>query len=242
MALYVVTGPPASGKSTWVRNHAQSGDITIDFDALASVLTPSTDGIVGHDHPVHVKAVTRAARQAAIDTALGVSGACDVYVIHSTPSADTLAKYEQHGAEIITIDPGMDTVLARAKAERPHQMQAAVKRWYRENTGTQRDVARKIRSSHAWKVLASEFKDECQRHRNPDGTYGRHCHLCNQAIDYEAPARTPPAFEADHYQPVATRPDLAYMKSNLRPSHSKCNGSRGAKTAPDQGQWVQPAW
>ncbi|GAS97478.1 uncharacterized protein RMCC_4444, partial [Mycolicibacterium canariasense] len=123
MALYVVTGPPASGKSTWVRNHAQPGDITIDYDAIASVPTPRTDG-VGHDHPVHVKAVTKAARQAAIDTAIGVSGAVDVYVIHSTPSPGLLAKYDRLGAEVITIDPGMDTVLARAKAERPQQMQA----------------------------------------------------------------------------------------------------------------------
>lgn len=40
MTLYLVTGPPAAGKSTWVRKHATHGDITIDYDALATVLTP----------------------------------------------------------------------------------------------------------------------------------------------------------------------------------------------------------
>ncbi|WP_165683056.1 AAA family ATPase, partial [Mycobacteroides abscessus] len=41
MTLYLVTGPPAAGKSTWVRQHAKHGDITIDYDAIASVLTPA---------------------------------------------------------------------------------------------------------------------------------------------------------------------------------------------------------
>lgn len=36
---YVVTGPPDSGKSTWVRSQARDGDLVFDFDALASLMT-----------------------------------------------------------------------------------------------------------------------------------------------------------------------------------------------------------
>lgn len=112
--LYLILGPPASGKSTWVKQHAKPGDITIDYDALANALTPS-DG-KPHKHTQHVKAVTKAARQAAIDTAVTLD--CDVYVIHSMPSQRLIDHY----------------LLARCKAERPWQMQQAVKQWYSERS------------------------------------------------------------------------------------------------------------
>lgn len=127
--IYIVTGPPASGKTTWVRDHAKPGDITIDFDAIANTLTPP-DG-QPHKHTPQVQTVTKAARQAAIDTALTQTD-LDVYIIHSDPGASTIAKYQSLGAHIITIDPGQDIVLARCRAERPWQMQQAAKRWYQQ--------------------------------------------------------------------------------------------------------------
>ena len=75
--------------------------------------------------------MTKAARQAAIDSALTQSDV-DVYIIHSDPGASTIAKYQGLGAHIITIDPGQDVVLARCRAERPWQMQQAAKRWYQQ--------------------------------------------------------------------------------------------------------------
>jgi len=130
VTLYLVTGPPASGKSTWVKQHAQLGDITIDYDALANVLTPS-DG-KPHEHPAHIRAVTKAARQAAMDTALRYRDTVNVYVIHSTPSAKMLALYDRLGAQVITIDPGRDVVLERCRRERPWQMEQVAKRWYED--------------------------------------------------------------------------------------------------------------
>ncbi len=126
--LYLVLGPPASGKSTWVRERAKPGDVTIDYDALANALTPP-DG-KPHKHAQHIKAVTKAARQAAIDRALPLAHECDVYVIHSMPSAALIAQYRAAGAKIVTIDPGIDVVMARCRAERPWQMQQAAKQWY----------------------------------------------------------------------------------------------------------------
>lgn len=126
--LYLITGPPASGKSTWVRQHARHGDITIDFDALASVLTPA--GGDPHSTPRHVQAVVKAARRAAIDTAITMATEHDVYVIHSMPGTSLLARYRAAGAHVVTVDPGRDVVLRRCKAERPWQMAQAAKQWY----------------------------------------------------------------------------------------------------------------
>lgn len=131
MALLVVIGPPAAGKSTWCRQHAQAGDIIVDYDRLASALTAADE--TGHDHTPAVKAVTKAARQAAIDTAIRHAREVDVYVIHSTPSPTLLATYRARGARVVTIDPGRDVVLARAKAERPWWMQPVIKRWYEQH-------------------------------------------------------------------------------------------------------------
>ena len=125
MTLYLIVGPPAAGKSTWVRQQAKPGDITIDYDTIAEAL-----GSTGHDHPDHVKAVTKAARQAAIDTALTLADDHDVYIIHSMPSARLLRHYRNHGAQVITIDPGRDVVLARCKQERPWRIGQAAKEWY----------------------------------------------------------------------------------------------------------------
>lgn len=136
--LYVVTGPPAAGKSTWVRQRARSGDITIDYDAIAAVLTPLEPGERRLSTPV--AAVTRAARRAAIDMALEYRDETDVYIIHATPSAGMLRLYQRMNAKIVTVDPGEDIVLARCREERPWQMGQAAKKWYRSKSASSEQV------------------------------------------------------------------------------------------------------
>jgi len=87
-------------------------------------------------------------------------------------------------------------------------------------------------TGHRWRVVKDRFRSDCRRQQ-------RACHICKQAIDYDAAPQTPVAFEADHYLPVATRPDLAYTYSNLRPSHSRCNRARQTSTVQE---WVAPTW
>lgn len=145
MALIVVTGPPAGGKSTWVREHARPGDIIVDYDLLAGALTaPSADA---HDHTRTVRDVAFRARSAAIREALKHLDQVDVYLIHSLPSADVAAKYAEHGARIVTVDPGRDVVMARIMRERPASARAVAERWYATQSDTQ---AVTQRSSRNW--------------------------------------------------------------------------------------------
>ncbi|WP_433078889.1 AAA family ATPase [Dactylosporangium sp. CA-052675] len=130
MALTVVIGPPASGKSTWCLEHAKPGDVVIDFDRLAVALTGA--GGDPHDHAAAVTTVARAARTAAIEAAVKLAGNVDVYLIHSSPGRDRMQRYLELGARIEVVDPGRDVVRERCKRERPQRMFAVIDEWYRE--------------------------------------------------------------------------------------------------------------
>jgi hypothetical protein len=135
MALTVVIGPPAAGKSTWVLERAKPTDVVVDYDRLAVALT-GTGGDL-HDHAAPVVAVTKAVRAAAIEAALKQIHVTDVYVIHSNPGAQRMAEYRGMGAQIVTVDPGRDVVRQRCKSERPRRMFAAIDEWYRSRAEVQ---------------------------------------------------------------------------------------------------------
>lgn len=137
--LTVVIGPPAAGKSTWVREHAKPGDVVLDYDVLAVALTaPGGDP---HDHAPAVATVAKAARAAALEAALKLVRTADVYVIHSSPGRQRMAEYEAMGARIVTVDPGRDVVRAQAKGKRPQRMYVAIDEWYRNHAPDQRKAA-----------------------------------------------------------------------------------------------------
>ena len=92
----------------------------------------------------------------------------------------------------------------------------------------------RLRSTYRWRELAKKFKAHAAAHNLA-------CVHCRQPIDYNAKPGTPSAFEADHRKPLATHPHLAYVWSNIDPSHSSCNRSRGSQAA-DQGEWVAANW
>lgn len=129
MTVYVITGPPAAGKSTWVSEHAKPGDITIDYDTLAQALSPelASDPV---EQPPHVVAVVRAARDAAINEACaGSYEQRDVYLVHAMPDRHSMNRYRKHGFEIVTIDPGYEECMRRATERTPRQ-QDVVHDWY----------------------------------------------------------------------------------------------------------------
>lgn len=144
MALFIVQGPPASGKSTWVNTHAKHGDIVIDLDRIAASLT--TPGADTHQHGDAVKRVAHRIRQGAIAEALRHCTDVGVYIIHSRPRPEARAKYDRHAATYITVDPGRDVVLARCAEQRSTQAHAAAMRWYDEHT----DSPTTVSASRTW--------------------------------------------------------------------------------------------
>jgi HK97 family phage prohead protease len=126
MTITVVVGPPCSGKSTFVDEHAKDGDVVVDFDRLAAAFGSKT----AHDAPYAIRNVTHAAREAAIDLILAGIEA-DAWIIHSSPTPEWMSRYETAGAQVQELDPGIDACLTRAREDsRPEWTEDAINRWY----------------------------------------------------------------------------------------------------------------
>lgn len=119
--IYIVSGPPCAGKSTYIREKAKTGSIVIDLDRIALALT--TEDTEHHDYSDLVKGVAIAARRAAIAKALPLGRALDVYLIDTSPTAESMKLYASYRANYIFLDPGYKTVIERISKERPSKIQ-----------------------------------------------------------------------------------------------------------------------
>ena len=151
--LYVVIGPPAAGKTTWVRQHAGPRDIVIDYDVLAVAL--AGPGAPDHNHRRTLHLIARAARRAAIGEAVRHLRRADVYLIHTQPSAQTLARYRSQNARVIIVDPGREVVVERCRSMRTAEALRVAERWYEERgeSGSHQEpeaVQGKVNASRAW--------------------------------------------------------------------------------------------
>ncbi|MFI7137205.1 AAA family ATPase [Streptomyces massasporeus] len=145
--LYVITGPPAAGKSTWIQAHATARDIVIDLDRITVALTGPGAPQWNHD-PIASRVALRA-RYAAIDEACKHLDDVDVYLIHTMPKPQAMARYRRLGARIVVVDPGEDVVRERVAAMRSAGMDRVVTRWYRQH---RRDASRPVtaQTSRDW--------------------------------------------------------------------------------------------
>ncbi|MFF8659473.1 AAA family ATPase [Streptomyces huasconensis] len=126
--LYVVTGPPAAGKTSWIEAHAKARDVVIDLDRITSALS-GPGAPQWNQNALHLRIAHRA-RYAAMDEALQHVDRLDVYLIHTMPNAKALAKYKRLKARIVVVDPGREIVMARIAAMRSTDMERVATRWY----------------------------------------------------------------------------------------------------------------
>ncbi len=120
--LTVIMGAPCSGKSTYVKQNAQPGDIVIDFDVLAQALG-SPDP---HDHSTPIRMVAIDMRRTAIRSAVQqhLAGAT-VWVVDINPG-ERMPMYRQAGAQFVTMTAPLADLHARATAERPERWHALI--------------------------------------------------------------------------------------------------------------------
>lgn len=123
--IRVVIGPPCSGKSTYVRQHREKGDVIIDFDKLAQCLGSDEK----HAAPDAIKAVTFKARDAAIKEVC--ENGYDAWIIHTKPTEKQREMYDAAGAEYIEMDTDLETCLERCESDdRPPGTAEIIKRYF----------------------------------------------------------------------------------------------------------------
>lgn len=135
--ITVLTGPPCSGKSTYIRKHAKAGDLQVDFDRLATCLGNDRS----HGASGLVKRAAQAAREAVEETILSAAerdagSLGDTWIIRSRLPGGLEERFTKAGAQILLLDPGKDECLARVERDgRPPATREWIEEWYANNEG-----------------------------------------------------------------------------------------------------------
>ena len=125
--LNIITGPPLSGKSTFVRNNAKVGDVIIDLDEIARAITVSD---TSHDYPLHIRQLAIKARQTLINTVMSLDlRNLEVWLIHAEPSEIQMNQYLRKGAQIHKQNITYEQLAERIKT-RPDINKAKISQYY----------------------------------------------------------------------------------------------------------------
>ena len=137
--IHVVTGAPCSGKSTYVQDHRQKGDVVIDLDKLAQAMGSDAR----HSAPEAIKAVAFKAREAAIEEVC--KSDYEAWIIHTKPTEEQIKLYDAAGAEYIEMDTDMETCLERCESDdRPEGTEELIRSFFNARKG--KEMKRKTKT------------------------------------------------------------------------------------------------
>ncbi len=127
MSATLVCGAPCSGKNTYVEQHRRPGDLVVDYDALMAALS----GGQLHDHSREIRSYAFDARDAVVRRWMRKRDT-SVWVINSAAKRKMREYYRGQGFTVVTMSAGLETCLARARAERPPAWQDYVRRYFKD--------------------------------------------------------------------------------------------------------------
>lgn len=136
MGLTVVTGPPCAGKSTYVDEHREPGDVVIDLDRLAVALGAVSDHVDWSANEPH-RTLARDIRARLVrDLIADIKRdtlTFNVWLIESSPRSWQRAEYRRVDATVVDLVPSRETCHERAKAAgRTVATHGEIERWYAE--------------------------------------------------------------------------------------------------------------
>jgi hypothetical protein len=115
--MILVAGPPASGKTTFAREHAEAGETVVDFDDIVESLGG-----------VRYQATPEIAFQA---QRIWTASLPAPWVIWCAPRRRDRGRFRsQYQAQVIVVLASMQTCLDRAEVERPEHWQEAIRAWF----------------------------------------------------------------------------------------------------------------
>lgn len=126
--LTIICGPPCSGKTTYVQQHAKPGDTVIDLDSIRVGMEPSYRHWSG---PVDVDLLKGSIRKRnAMLGSLSKAPAGRAWFIVSAPSKAERDWWQSKlGGDLILLHPGIDECSRRAVARGTPLARAGIVRW-----------------------------------------------------------------------------------------------------------------
>ncbi len=123
----LVCGPPCSGKTTWVREHAEPGDLVVDWDALAVALGSPHP----HAHPAPLRPFIAEARDAVTARLERSHNLAAAWIIATAPRHADRERLAP-GADVVVLAVDESECVRRARRDgRPGDTIEAIEDWWR---------------------------------------------------------------------------------------------------------------
>ncbi|MEV4173996.1 AAA family ATPase [Nonomuraea sp. NPDC049709] len=139
VSVTLVAGPPCSGKSSYVREHALASDLVVDYDRLAAALR--VDGEM-YAHLDSHRPFVAEARDAVLDRViLGNHGVRRVWVMATAAKRAVRESYRRrYAADVVVVWAPEEVCLRRAMGERPQAWWGHVRGWFAAYEPDERDT------------------------------------------------------------------------------------------------------
>jgi len=141
VTIQVIAGAPGSGKTTYVAQHAQAGDLIVDVDALYHAMS----GLAWYDKPQSLLKYVLAARDGVLDK-LARSPAINAWIVAEAPTlAERNRLRDRFDAQVTVMEtPAFDCLLRiSADERRKEQLQEWIPRvqsWWQRYEKDERDT------------------------------------------------------------------------------------------------------
>lgn len=141
MTIRLICGPPGSGKTTYVKECAQRGDLIVDLDTFYQALS----GLEWYDKPQPLLKYVLAARDGALDE-LAKSPMVDAWIIGELPMKAERDGYRaRFDAEVTVLETPMVDCLLRIgederRSEQLGEWMPRVQSWWRRYEKDERDT------------------------------------------------------------------------------------------------------
>lgn len=131
--IYLIAGPPGSGKNKYVDDRMSAGDIIIDFDILYQALTGSDD----HAGEYALFDRVNDCRHYLISTSRNYPEVRHTWIIICAPTAHDIALVESMDGQLIYLDVLKRVCLRRciARGGDPVQWSDILDKWFTDHDG-----------------------------------------------------------------------------------------------------------
>ncbi len=128
--LSILCGPPCSGKTTYIREREQPGDIVIDLDTIMMTIDPSYKHWSNSIYPALLHKAVRV-RNSLLGSLNRRTEGSAWFIVAAPTEAERDWWQGQLGGEIILLDPGMGECKGRADKRGTPLAREGIDRWYR---------------------------------------------------------------------------------------------------------------